>query len=308
MYPMDFEEFLYANGVGEPTVSQMRQNFTELRGLPAALHDKIMDLFKKYLIVGGFPKAVEAFVNTHNVANIRAIQHETHALYGIDASKYEAAHGARLKIQRIYDMVPSSLEQRKKRIVIKEIEDKSWKRSSHYIDEFDYLISSGITLCVKAISTPSYPLAQNSGKNLLKLYINDVGILSNLYYRTNIKAIMDSHNSLNLGALYETVVAQELKAHGHDLFYYDNKKNGEVDFLIDDADSLSVIPIEVKSGKDYIVHSALDRFLACKEYHIQRAFVLSNTPDVYTKNGITYLPIYYTMFFSNDCSHSKQLL
>lgn len=114
MYPMDFEEFLYANGVGEPTVSQMRQNFTELRGLPAALHDKIMDLFKKYLIVGGFPKAVEAFVNTHNVANIRAIQHETHTLYVIDTSKYEAAHGARLKIQRIYDMVPSSLEQRKK--------------------------------------------------------------------------------------------------------------------------------------------------------------------------------------------------
>lgn len=308
MYPMDFEEFLYANGVGEPTVSQMRHNFTELRGLPDALHDKMMDLFKKYLIVGGLPKAVEAFVNTHNVANIRAIQHETHALYGIDASKYEAAHGARLKIQRIYDMVPSSLEQRKKRIVIKEIEDKSWKRSSHYVDEFDYLISSGITLGVKAISTPSYPLVQNSGKNLLKLYINDVGILSNLYYRTNIKAIMDSHNSLNLGALYETTVAQELKAHGHDLFYYDNKKNGEVDFLIDDADSLSVIPIEVKSGKDYTAHSALDRFLACKEYHIQRAFVLSNTSNVYTQNGITYLPIYYAMFLSNDCSHSEQLL
>ena len=205
-------------------------------------------------------------------------------------------------------MLPSSLEQRKKRIVIKEIEDKSWKRSSDYTDEFDYLISSGITLDVKAISTPSYPLLQNSGKNLLKLYINDVGILSNLYYHTNIKAIMDSHNGLNLGALYETVVAQELKAHGHDLFYYDNKKNGEVDFLIDDANSLSVIPIEVKSGKDYTEHKALNRFLACKEYHIQHAFVLSNTPDVYTQNGITYLPIYYTMFFSNDCSHSEQLL
>ena len=119
---------------------------------------------------------------------------------------------------------------------------------------------------------------------------------------------MDGHNSLNLSALYETVVAQELKAHGHDLFYYDNKKNGEVDFLIDDADSLSVIPIEVKSGKDYTAHSALDRFLVCKEYHIQHAFVLSNTPDVYTQNGITYLPIYYTIFFSNDSTHSEQLL
>ena len=119
---------------------------------------------------------------------------------------------------------------------------------------------------------------------------------------------MDSHNSLNLGVLYETVVAQELKAHGHELFYYDSKKNGEVDFLIDDANSLSVIPIEVKSGKDYSAHSALNRFLACKEYHIQRVFVLSNTPDVYTQNGITYLPIYYTMFFSNDSILSEQLL
>ena len=91
-----------------------------------------------------------------------------------------------------------------------------------------------------------------------------------------------------------------MKANGYALYYYDNKKNGEVDFLIDDVDNLSNIPIEVKSGKDYTVHSALNKFLQLDEYNIRRAYVLSNEPQVYTKNGITYLPIYYVMFFENN--------
>ena len=196
-------------------------------------------------------------------------------------------------------MIPSTLENKKKRIVIKDIEDKNWKRTSDYLDEFEYLISSGIALKVKAISKPSYPLVENSGKNLLKLYLNDVGILSSIYYRNNITAIMSDINSINLGTVYETVVAQELKAHGYGLYYYDNKKNGEVDFLIDNADNLSNIPIEVKSGKDYTVHSALTRFISNDEYNIKKAYVLSNEQNVYAEKGITYIPIYYVMFFNN---------
>lgn len=196
-------------------------------------------------------------------------------------------------------MVPSQLENKKKRVVIKDIENKSWKISENYLEEFDYLISAGVSLEVKAISKPLYPLTENSGKKLLKLYLNDVGLLSAIYYRNNIKAVMDNIRSINLGSVYETVVAQELKAHGYDLYYYDNKKNGEVDFLIDDTDNLSNIPIEVKSGKDYSVHSALKRFLSLEEYNIKRAYVLSNEREVYTKAGITYIPIYYVMFFEN---------
>ena len=114
--------------------------------------------------------------------------------------------------------------------------------------------------------------------------------------------------SVNLGSVYETVVAQELKAHGYSLYYYDNKKNGEVDYLIDDADNLSNIPIEVKSGKDYTVHSALDKFLSNDEYHIQRAYVLSNEQRVYTEKGVTYIPIYYIMFFQNVSNVVEQFL
>lgn len=301
MFPMDFEEFLYANGVGKIAVESMREAFNKLQSLPDAIHNKIMDLFKKYLIVGGLPKAVETFVESCNIVEFRAIQKSTYNLYKVDAQKYEEEHNRKLKIQRIFEMIPSNLENKKKRIVIKEIEDKRWKRSGDYIEEFDYLISAGVTLEVKAVSTPAYPLVENSGKNLLKLYMNDVGILSGIYYRNNITAIMNENNSINLGSIYETVVAQELKAHGFDLYYYDNKKNGEVDYLIDDVDNLSNIPIEVKSGKDYTVHSALDKFLANVEYNIKRAFVLSNEQRVYRdKLGITYIPIYYVMFFNND--------
>lgn len=297
MYPMDFEEFLYANGVGQYSIDAMREHFEQNKALTEAMHNKMMDLFKKYLIVGGLPKAVATFVESRNIVEIRSIQNEIHDLYEVDCSKYEEEHNIKLKIRRIYEMIPSTLENKKKRMVIRDIENKNWKRAADYYDEFEYLVSAGIALEVKAISKPTYPLIENSGKNLLKLYMNDVGILSSIYYHNNIKAIMHDNRSLNLGSVYETVAAQELKAHGYDLYYYDNKKNGEVDFLIDDVDNLSNIPLEIKSGKDYTIHSALNKFISNTDYNICRAYVLSNERNVYTDNRITYIPIYYIMFF-----------
>lgn len=308
MYPMDFEEFLYANGVGEYSIEEMRKSFINRVGLPDAMHNKILDLFKKYLIVGGMPKAVETFVESRNIVEIRSIQKQIHDLYEIDCSKYEEEHNKILKIRRIYEMIPSILENKKKRVVIKDIEGKSWKRATDYLNDFEYLISSRTALEVKAISTPAYPLVENSGKNLLKLYLNDVGILTAIYYHNNIKAIMSDIKSINLGTVYETVVAQELKAHGYELYYYDNKKNGEVDFLIDDTDNLSNIPLEIKSGKDYYVHSALTKFIQNKDYNIKRAYVLSNEPKIYEKDGITYIPIYYIMFFHSESTVVEQLI
>lgn len=299
MYPMDFEEFLIANGVGSTFIDEMRTRFMRQEALPEALHNRIFDLFRKYLIVGGMPDAVNTFVSTQNILEIRSIQQNIHHLYGVDASRYESVN-KRLRIQRIYEMVPSNMENRKKRIVAQQIEGKTGKRMADYANEFDYLISSGITLEVKAISKPSFPLIENSGKNLLKLYLNDVGILTGILYRNNIMPILSDERSTNLGSVYETVVAQELRAHGFNLFYYDNKKNGEVDYLIDDYDNMSVAPIEVKSGKDYNVHSALNHFLQVEEYNIRKAYVFSNTRETSTTNGITYLPIYYVMFLQQS--------
>jgi len=297
MYPLDFEEFLWANNVGELAIEQMKNQFEAKLPLSEVQHRMFMDLFRKYLLVGGLPDAVNTYISEHNIVKVRSVQRDIHTLYGDDAVKYEKEASRKLKIKRIFDMVPSNLENRKKRIVVKEIEDKKGKRTSSYQDEFDYLISAGITLDVNAISQPTYPLVQNAGKNLLKLYMNDTGIFTGILYNNNIKPVLDDECSVNLGAVYENVVAQELKAHGFSLYYYDNKKAGEVDYLIDDSVNLSTIPLEIKSGKDYKEHSALDRFLNNPDYHIKQAYVLSNERNVYSEAGITYLPVYYIMFF-----------
>ena len=298
MFPLDFEEFLYANGMSRMAVSAMRKKFEKREALDEATHNKMMDFFRKYLLVGGLPDAVNSYLSDHNIQLVREIQREIHDYYAADASKYDEEK--KLKIRRIYDLIPSNMENKKKRVVAKRIEGKKGKRFGDYQDEFDYLVSAGIALNVRAISTPVFPLLESSGKNLLKLYLNDVGILTGILYGNNIRAVLNDERSINLGSVYETVVASELIAHGHKLFYYDNRSKGEVDYLIDDYDSLSAVPIEVKSGKDYTVHSALNTFVQNEDYHIKKAFVVSNERNV-TQNGkITYIPIYYIMFFNAD--------
>lgn len=296
MYPLDFEEFLIANGFNSTAIDVMREKYLANESLDENTHNRVFDLFKKYLLVGGLPDAVNSFVERKNIANVRAIQSDIHDFYAADAAKYEKENQRKLKIQRIFEMIPSNLENKKKRVVFKDIEDKKGKRYTDYQDEFEYLISAGIALDVKAVSNPVFPLIESENKNLLKLYLNDVGLLTNILYRHNIRAVLDNEKSINLGTVYESVVAQELKAHGFDLRYYDNRKKGEVDFIVDDYDALSLLPIEVKSGKDYQVHSALNALVSNEEYNVQKAIVFSNSGDVNVKGKICYLPIYYVMF------------
>lgn len=300
MYPIDFEEFLWANNVGELVIDEMRRSFEQKQPLSDALHRKMMDNFRRYLLVGGLPDAVNTYIAEHNIVKVRSVQKDIHTLYGDDASKYEKESSRRLKIKRIYEMIPSNLENRKKRVKVKDIEGKTGKRTSDYQDEFEYLVSSGIALEVDAISQPAYPLVQNAGKNLLKLYMNDTGIFTGILYGNNIKPVLEDIRCVNLGAVYENVVAQELRAHGFTLYYYDNKKTGEVDYLIDDTVNMSTIPLEVKSGKNYREHSALSRFLSIPEYNIKKAFVLSNEQKVIQEAGVVYIPIYYVMFFHHN--------
>lgn len=295
MFPLDFEEFLLANGFNSYAINSLKAKFEKLESLEETTHNKVLDLFKKYLLIGGLPDAVNSFIDKKNIVEVRKIQSDIYDYYGDDASKYDKEH--KLKIKRIYDLIPSSLENKKKRIVVQDIENVKGKRFSNYQDEFDYLINSGIALEVKALSTPIFPLIESSGKNLLKLYLNDVGILTNILYKNNIKAVLGDERSINLGTVYESVVASELKAHGYNLFYYDNKANGEVDFLIDDYNNLSVVPLEIKSGKDYTVHSAINRFLSNKDYNVKKGYVLSNERKIFEKDDIIYLPIYMIMFF-----------
>ncbi len=308
MYPLDFEEFLIANGVGELLINEMRRKFEAKEALNESLHMKVMDYFRKYLLVGGMPSAVNTYLSEHNMVSVRNIHRDISLLYKNDAAKYESESLRKLKIQRIYDMVPSNLEKVKKRIVAKDIELKKGKRMADYQDEFEYLISSGITLEVQAISKPSYPLVENSGKNLLKLYMSDIGLLTGILYHNDVLPIMNDKCGVNLGSVYENVVAQELKAHGFKLYYYDNKKNGEVDFLIDSVDLMSVLPIEVKSGKDYYIHTALNNLLKVDEYKISNGIVFSNEEKVYNNGNVIYMPIYYVMFLRSSAFDNSEFV
>ena len=303
MYPLDFEEFLLAMGCGQETIDGVRSKFIAGQSLNQSLHDYMLQQFRLYLLVGGLPECINKFLENRNMAHVRKIQHDIHELYRIDASQYDAER--RLVIRKIYDMIPSNMENKKKRIVVKRIEETSaHKQFSDYAEEFEYLTNSGIALAVQAISNPKFPLMESENKNLLKLYMNDVGLLTFLLYGTNINAVLREEKGINLGSVYESVVAQELHAHGFSLHYYDNKQKGEVDYLIDDYNNLSVLPIEVKSGKDYTTHSALNNFLNTPDYGINHAVVLSNEREIIVKGGITYLPIYYVMFYSSTKTSS----
>ena len=297
MVQLDFEEFLIANGFGSEAIAMMRRNYENRQSLSEEQHNHLLDLFRRYLLVGGLPDAVNTYLESHNIVKVREVQEGVRSLYADDASKYEREHGKRLLIRRIYEMIPSQMENKKKRIVAQDIRGKEGDRFAQYQEEFEYLVSSGIALAVHAISNPRFPLSESLQKNLLKLYLNDVGLLTGLLFHNNIRPVLDDVRSINLGSVYESVVAQELRAHGHKLFYYDNRKQGEVDFLIDDYSAMNVHPIEVKSGKDYTVHSALNNLL---KNNTAAGTVVSNEREIYVDGKIIYLPIYFVMFMDAD--------
>lgn len=296
MYQLDFEEFLIANGFGQEALNTLRTKLMNRESLDESLHDYIMNLFRRYLLVGGLPAAVNEYLDSHNIVKVRNVQENIRSLYEVDATKFEKDSNKTLLIRRIYNMIPSQLENKKKRIIIKDIQNKIGDRFDNYLEEFEYLISSGTALEVSAISNPKYPLAKSAHKNLMKLYLNDVGLLTMLLYKNSIRPVISDEDSVNLGSVYESVVAQELKAHGHKLFYYDNKQRGEVDFLIDDYSSTTILPIEVKSGKDYTRHSALNNLLKVRDYDIASGLVLSNSREIKTVGNVSYMPVYYVMF------------
>ncbi|MDE6272333.1 MAG: AAA family ATPase [Muribaculaceae bacterium] len=307
MFPLDFEEFLLANDFGHEGIEMLRGHFDNLKSVPVGIHNRIMSLYKRYLLVGGLPEAVNKFIETRDLNQVRSIQQTISDLYQIDAAKYDVEHS--LKIRRIYSMIQSNMENKKKRVIYKDIDDKKSGRASEYEEEMEYLLSSGIALGVNAISNPKFPLSETSRKNLIKLYYNDPGLLTSALYRNNPIPVLNSESGINLGSVYECAVACQLAANDNILYYYDNRSRGEVDFLYDDFENLSVVPIEVKSGKDYKRHVAISRFVDTEEYKIRFGYVLSNNNEVEIKGKIRYVPVYFSLFFDNRlCKNGPVLI
>lgn len=293
MFPMDFEEFLLANNVGKDVISYLRKCFVDQTPPSEGIHKTILGLFKRYLLSGGLPDSVKAFVEAKNVYTMRENQALTYKYYSDDAAKYDKEHS--LKIRRIYDYLPSYMGNKVKRIQFKKIEDAPKASMGRYQDEFDYLLSSGCVLGAKAISNPVFPLCESASKNLIKLYYNDVGLLTNLLYKNNIDAVLNKDSGVNLGSVYETACAMELSAHGHDLYYFDSKKVGEVDFLINDYENTSILPIEIKSGNDQNNFRAIPK-LVKEPYNLQKGYIFGNENGISSKSNLVTFPIYMIMF------------
>ena len=293
MFPMDFEEFLLANNVGKDVISYLKKCFEDQTPPSEGIHKTILGLFKRYLLSGGLPDSVKAFVEAKNVYTMRENQALTYKYYSDDAAKYDKEHS--LKIRRIYDYLPSYMENKVKRIQFKKIEDAPKASMGRYQDEFDYLLSSGCVLGAKAISNPVFPLCESASKNLIKLYYNDVGLLTNLLYKNNIDAVLNKDSGVNLGSVYETACAMELSAHGHDLYYFDSKKVGEVDLLINDYENTSILPIEIKSGNDQNNFRAIPK-LVREPYNLQKGYIFGNENGISSKSNLVTFPIYMIMF------------
>lgn len=293
MFPMDFEEFLLASNVGKDVISYLRNCFIKRTSPVEGIHKTILGLFKRYLLSGGLPDSIKAFVEAKNVYKMRENQTLTYRYYSDDAAKYDKEHS--LKIRRIYDYLPSYMENKVKRIQFNKIEGAPKASMGRYQDEFDYLISSGCVLDAKAVSNPAFPLCQSTSKNLIKLYYNDVGLLTNILYKNNIDALLNKDRGVNLGSVYETVCAMELSAHGHELYYFDSKKVGEVDFLLNDYENTSILPIEIKSGNDQNNFRAIPK-LVKEPYNLRQGYIFGNENIIEEKSNLITFPIYMIMF------------
>ena len=295
MYPLDFEEFAWANGVGEKVIDSLRSSFEQNTPVDAFIHERMTALFELYLIVGGMPEAVSAYLETKNLRKVADAQNAIIRLYKRDISKYDEKD--RLYLNEIFDLIPSELNAKNKRFILKNLNEKA--RFDKYYDSFLWLKNAGVALPVNVVDEPKVPLLLSKSQNLFKLFSNDVGLLAAQYGNEIQLKILQHETTINFGSIYENVAAEELTAHGFALYYYNSKKFGELDFVIEEDGK--VLPIEIKSGKDYYRHNAMDNVLDVTEYGISEGYVFCNG-NVETVGKVNYFPIYMLMFL-----HKKEL-
>ena len=288
MYPLDFEEFLICNNVNKAIISHIKDAFYEKRSVDDVIHVKLLELFRLYLVVGGMPAAVSKYLETNNLQEVLAVQQEIIRLYKWDISQY--AYKNKLKIEEIFDLIPSELNAKNKRFILKSLNQNA--KFTYYEDSFLWLKNAGVALPVYNVEEPKVPLLLAKSRNLFKLFQSDVGLLAAQYSDGIQLKIIMGQSDINFGAIYENAVAQELTAHDFNLYYFNSKKQGELDFVVE-KDGM-ILPIEVKSGKDYAVHRALTNILENSEYNIKEALVLSNA-NIKQVGKILYAPIYMVM-------------
>ncbi|MDD7316433.1 MAG: AAA family ATPase [Bacillales bacterium] len=293
MYPLDFEEFLIANGLNTNVLDRLKTNFEKLTRVDKIVHSKLIDMFHLYLIVGGMPSVVKKYLETNNLKDVIEEQNDINRFYRQDISKYDENNN--LYIIDIFDLIPSELNNQNKRFIMKNLNENI--KFNRYENSFLWLKDAGVALPVYCADEPKTPLILSKSRNLFKLFHCDVGLLASMYMDNNLQIkILNKDKDINFGSIYENAIAEELVSKGFDLYYYKNNKVGEIDFLIENKGV--VIPLEIKSGKNYKRHNALDNLLV-DSVDIPKAYIFSNN-NIEVDGNKVYLPIYMIMFFEKD--------
>lgn len=294
MYPMDFEEFMIANSVSQTTLYMLQEKYARLEPVDDFIHQRLLAMFFVYLIVGGMPDAVRTYVETKDIREVDKVLHDIIDLYKEDFSQYEQ-EDRKLRLKAIYDLIPAELNKQNKKFVFTML-DRELK-FDRYENSFLWLKDAGVALPVYNVEEPVIPLLISKSSNVFRLFSSDIGLLTSAYPAAMKVELIQKNAEVNNGAHFENAVAQQLTANGFDVYYCKKKNIGELDFVIE-MDG-RVVPIEVKSGKDYKRHNALDHFMEVPNYHMEKAYVLS-TGNVEVDGKICYLPIYMTYLLKEE--------
>lgn len=293
MYPLDFEEFITCVGIDGQVVAALRSAWEHRSPVDAFVHRKIMELFRLYLVVGGMPAVVSKYMENNNLQEVMTIQQDIIRLYKRDIAQYDLKD--KLYLEEIFELIPPELNAKNKRFILKRLNENA--KFDRCETGFVWLKNAGVALPVYNVEEPKMPLLLARSRNLFKLFQNDVGLLAAQYAEGIQLRIIKGDKNINYGAIYENAVAQELVAHGLEPYYYNNKKRGELDFVVELGGA--VLPLEVKSGKDYESHRALSNIMACEEYDLPEAIVF-NSDNLRVAGKIVYAPIYMVMFLEKN--------
>ena len=289
MFPLDFEEFITCVGINENVIATVKETWTKRTPVDGFIHNKMMELFRLYLIVGGMPAAVSKYLESNNLQDVLAVQQEIIQLYKKDIAKYDPDN--KLYIEEIFNLIPPELNAKNKRFILKRLNENA--KYERYENSFLWLKNAGVAIPVYNVEEPKVPLLLSRSRNLLKLFLSDIGLLAAQYANGIQMRIIKGDKDINFGSIYENAVAQELVAHGLEPYYYNSKKRGELDFVIEQGGK--VLPIEVKSGKDYTYHRALSNIMDCEEYDLPESFIFNND-NLFVDGKYIYAPVYMVMF------------
>ncbi len=289
MYPLDFEEFLWACNISEDVISMLKECYLKLQPVPEFLHGQIIERYRQYLIVGGMPEVVVTYLNYEDFNKTIAVQKDILSGYRNDISKY--AGNDKLLVKSVFDAIPGQLSKQDKRFVLASIEKNASRRK--YGAPTQWLVDAGMAYYSFNVGAFELPFPSHENLRLYKLFFVDSGLMCAMMLNGIQAKVLSGDIDVNEGALTENYVAGEFAKHGISLNYYDRKSKHELDFVFPENNKISIV--EVKSGKDYKQHASLDMAHSLFADQINRRIVMSGN-NLEVEGDNIYLPLYMSMF------------